>query len=170
MTELVKKITAKGIVPDLAERVKTPGDLYDADEKTIVATPVFHVYGLARKYDAERSQYGEYLRFTGDFEAVNLKTGEVHRAGSMILPDIAENVLAGAMNTEGAQAVQFALEIGVKPSKSPVGYDYTVKPLVENREAEDALTTLRAASRAALPAPSKSDGEQVADNAAGKKK
>lgn len=154
---IAKKITVKGLVPDLK----------DIDRATLKGNkPLVHVYGIARGFTPDSSQYGDYIRFNGDFEGVNLETGEAQRAGSMILPEIAQNLLHGVMNAEGNNAVEFALEIGIKPSKSPVGYDYTVKPLIESVEA-DPLKALRGASQKALPAP---EGTPATDSGkAGKK-
>lgn len=144
-SEYVKKLTMKGIVPDLSEQeIKKP-------------TPLAHIFGVARKFKNDRTTYGDFIRFYGSFEAVNVQDGTVQKSGSMILPPIAENLLAGGLAQEGTEAVEFAFEIGVKPSKSPVGYDYTVKPLVENRDT-DPLAALREASQQAqkaLPAPEK---------------
>jgi len=145
--EFLKKITVKGVCPGLKEM-----------EKPEKPDAIMTVFGLVTGAKPDRSDYGDYIRFEGNFEAVDMGTGNAYRSGRMILPGIAEGLLAGAFNGEGVESVQFALEIGIKPSKSPVGYDYTVKPLVESAE-NDPLADLR--GKLSLPAP-KSEPEAAA--------
>jgi hypothetical protein len=141
-TEIVKKITVKAVSGGL--------------EKPEKPTPIMTVYGLLTDSKPDHSDYGDYIRFSGNFEAVNMSNGEHFRSGRLILPGIAEGLLQGALEQEGVESVQFALEIGIKPSKSPVGYDYTVKPLIETSE-NDPLADMR--GKLSLPSP-----ETVANN------
>lgn len=136
MSEIVKKITVKTVCGKF--------------EKPSKASKLMTVYGLANEAKADSSDYGDYVRFKGNFEAVNLATGEVFKSGSMILPEIAEQILSGALSGEDVNGVQFALEIGIKPSTSPVGYDYSVKPVIDTGE-NDPLADLR--GKLSLPAP-----------------
>lgn len=147
--EFLKKITVKGVCGAI-------------DTKPEKAAAIMTVYGLANEAKADRSDYGDYVRFGGSFEAVDMNSGKAYRSGRMILPGIAEGLLAGALSQDNTESVQFALEIGIKPSKSPVGYDYTVKPLVEVGE-NDPLADLR--GKLALPSPEpETETEQTADN------
>lgn len=143
MTEIVKKITVKGIV---GEKIERP-------EK---ARPVAHIYGTVNAMKPGQTQYGNFVRFIGRFEGVNLETGDVTASGALILPGIAENLLAGAISADQAEAVDFAFEVGVKPSKSPVGYDFTVRSLIEHRGA-DPLAAIRheMETMRSLPSPEK---------------
>jgi len=137
MAEILKKITVKAVCGQL-----------DKPEK---ATAIMTIFGLIRQATPDKSDYGDYVRFKGQFEAVDLETGSVYQSGTLILPEIAEGLLFGAVSgmDEDTQ-LQFALEIGLKPSKSPTGYDYTVKPLTDQGTA-DPLADLRA--KLALPSP-----------------
>lgn len=96
-------------------------------------------YGEARSSKIGQTQFGDFLKFSGNFGAVNMKTGERFRSGSLILPAIMENILDSAIKeTEGA--VQFAIEVGVKYSeKGNTGYEYTVRPLLEPSENDPLL-------------------------------
>ncbi len=139
MTEIVKKITVKGVVGD---RIAKP-------EKAVA---LCHIYGVCNGFKAGQTQYGNFVKFSGRFEGMNLETGEVQASGALILPGIAENLLAGVVGEN--ESVEFAFEIGIKPSKSPVGYDFTVKSLIEHR-GSDPLASLRDQVANALPAPAK---------------
>jgi len=137
--DIVSKITVKGICGALKE-----------PEKPV---KLLQVYGLVRSSEVGKTTYGEYIRFRGNFEAVNLETGQMYQSGALILPAIAESLLYGAAaSLEEGSALRFAFEIGIKPSKSPTGYDYTVTPLVEGSE-NDPLADLRSQVKA-LPSSS----------------
>ena len=107
---------------------------------------LMRVLGLATTYETGETQYGEFIAFKGSFEATNLMTGEVFRAGKCFLPDVAANLmsaqLAASSGETGFKGVQFAFEIGYKPSDTLIGYEYTVTPLIEI-DAADPLTALR---------------------------
>lgn len=131
----------------------------------IVACTVAHVYGSARNYVIGSSTYGEYTKFRGDFEAVNLSSGESYRSGNLLLPDVAADLLASALHAAGAKhgrakspgidgddgedalaPIEFAVEIGIRPKTSdkPGGmpYEWTVRPLIEARDS-DPLVSMR---------------------------
>ena len=131
----------------------------------IVDGPVAHIYGSARNYLVGSSTYGEFTKFRGDFEAVNLSTGENYRSQNLLLPDIAAGLLVAALHAAGAKhgttktattpenpgepataPVEFAIEIGVRKTASNKpggrGYEFTLRPLVETRDS-DPLAALR---------------------------
>lgn len=102
-----------------------------------------------------------YVKFLGQFRAINLKTGEVFNSSTMILPQFIEEQLHGILSAGGAQSVEFAVEIsaqGDKPGAKPsaTGYTYSVKPLLQMGE-NSALAALEAkfSNVAKLPAPGK---------------
>lgn len=139
-----------------------------------------HIFGVARNFRLGSSTFGLFHSFIGDFEAVNLKTGEVTKAGRILLPGIAEKLLIERMLAAGATPgkertatekeedgeptktpVEFAFAIGVKPlfekdgktiAERGQGYEYTLHPIVEMKES-DSLTHLREASRKAIAPP-----------------
>jgi len=139
---ILKKLNAKDI---LGGKIARPAE--DDPEKIL-----FDVYGLARRAEVVTTAFGDSMKFRGDFEAVNSETGEVFRSTVMYLPELAADMLANAIG-EGANAVEFGFRIGMKPSDSPVGYEYTIKPLVETRDS-DALESIRGSVKAlAAPEP-----------------
>lgn len=118
---------------------------------------------LARVTDMkpQETQYGPYIDFRGQFEAVNLETGEVHQGSRMIVPTIVEQELEAAFqsaNAEGEGAVLAAFTIGVQPSeRGSMGYEYTLEiaGTKDTGEVEDPFAAIRDNVVKALPAPSK---------------
>lgn len=136
MSNILKKVTVKGVVGD-------PKNIAKQHENN-AQVPLVRVYGLATEFKAKNSEYGDYILFSGQFEATNLLTGEVYRSGSMILPPVAEGPLHGALeNTEGT-SVQFAYEIGLRVDEEMIrGYEFNVKSLIPDDD-HDPLSQLRA--------------------------
>lgn len=116
----------------------------DACKKAPVSIARF--YGQVSKVEYGTGDNGPWVKLKGQIEAVNLLTGVVFRSGAMFLPGVASDALEGQLNgakSEDANAsVQFAIEIGCKKSKSPVGYEYTAGSLIKEDES-DALAQLR---------------------------
>lgn len=142
--EIIKKITAKtvhGAKPKLAR-----------DEKS---REIMKVYGQARTMATGMTDYGAFIKFGGSFEAVNSDTAEVFRSGTMLLPDIAADMLAGQLGGDGVEAVNFAFAIGIKEDEaSATGYVYYCTPLIDAGES-DPLAALKSqlVTANALPAP-----------------
>jgi hypothetical protein len=160
--EIVNKITMKSIGAQPKPR------------SVLVPTDLAHIYGTARTFKEGSSTYGIFRSFIGEFEAVNLETGEVTRSNRVLLPPVAEKLLteqmlqlgakpgrektatdAGTEGTEGSSAVDFAFVISVKPQfekdgKTIVergqGYEYGIRPLIESR-VSDTLAHLREHSK-----------------------
>lgn len=158
---LLKKITVKGVLEK-----KPTAALLGAVNTFAIMT----VFGTATSCKAEKHEFGdgnfsEYNRFRGNFSAVRVSDGEEFRSGTLIMPDVAGDALAGVMMDleEGKASVQFAFFIGIKTSESPIGYEYTAEPLTEPEE-HDPLRVMRKqllgdASAPKLAAPT--EGENV---------
>jgi hypothetical protein len=117
------------------------------------------IMGEATKSTVAQSNYGDFLKFNGNFVGVNMRTGERFRSAALILPQLVEHVLDTAI-TEAGGPVEFALEIGVKYSeKGNTGYVYTIKPLLEPSETDPMERLLSKVSGMialpALPPPAK---------------
>lgn len=116
-----------------------------------LVTPLARIYGIAGAFKPGMGSTPDgtqkpYIKFLGQFKAVNLKTGEVFQSASMILPGFIEEQLHGAMTADGTRSVEFAWEIsaqGDQPGKkkSATGYTYNAKPLLDVGE-NSALTAL----------------------------
>lgn len=156
--EMIGKISIKGIGAQPA-----PGSVKEPRE-------IAKIFGSARQFAVGTTTYGDFVKFKGDFEAINMATGETFRSNSLLVPQILENMLVQALLDAGARAgktktakdaevqgdpatapVEFAVIVGVRPAGSKdgaapagTGYEFTLKPLVELRDS-DPLAHLRQA-------------------------
>ena len=147
-------------------------------EKPEKATKLFTVIGVAHRTRRGDGDNGPWVSLIGRFEATNILTGEVSTAPQCFLPKPMDEILAfqleemePLLDSDGkvqldaddnertkrvTESVQFAYEIGVKPTDTPIGYEYTTNTIVEPGGA-DPLAELRGALPK-LPAPSKKKG------------
>lgn len=149
--EIVRKLTIKGIIGgkvDIEKVLKKEGKKMD----------LCSIYGIARRFKADQSDLGSFVRFYGRFRAVNLETGEVTEAPQIIVPGIVQDQLYAAMGNEAeVKEVQFAVRVGVKyDPEAATKYVYYAQTLEEPSES-DPLEMLGAKLRdqKALPAPKK---------------
>lgn len=127
------------------------------------AYPLMQVYGHAQRVKEGTTDFGSYQKLLGQFEAVNLATGQVFQSPQCIMPEPANGMVAGQLLGDNpAEQVSFALEIGIKRDESSsVGYTYTTKQLVKAQDA-DPLADLRGKVKA-LEAPKEKDEPPVID-------
>lgn len=117
-------------------------------------------YGIIDGVIDGNAQYGAYTKFHGDFEAVNLQTGEVFCAPACILPGKDDVQLLrkafDAALAAGNPSVQFAIDYKVIPSdKGTLGYTYVGVDALKPKGI-DPLLALRNALPKQLAAPRKS--------------
>lgn len=149
---VVKKITVKTVC----------GRLEKPTENKIV----MRLFGQANGKQAGQSNLGEYVAVLGTFEAINTTTGEAMRSGRAILPPLVTDLIIGQLTDKGT--VQFALDIGIKPSTSPVGYDYFCKPLIDSGDS-DPLSALKKQVASAETKPEEKPADKpAADKPKGK--
>lgn len=134
------------------ERAKT--------EKTRVGVATF--IGIAtgtKMVENQNEPEKPYVAVTGNFEAVNLYTGEIYRSGILYLPtglhDLVVNMLDQVKGDEDRSkfdkaAVEFALQIDAEPADNAAGYQYVGKSLLPPQKA-DALSHLRALTAGIVP-------------------
>lgn len=128
---LIRQITVKTI--------KAQPKPHSIEEDALIAT----LYGRCTEKKVGTSDYGDFIRFKGEFEAVNAESGETFRAGNMIVPGVLEGLLDSAITADENNAVDFAVEVWVEPSdRGNTGYTYSIKPLIQPEES-DALAQLR---------------------------
>jgi hypothetical protein len=112
----------------------------------------------ATSYEIVPTDVGESCRLEGGFEGINILTGEEYRSPELFLPHVAESIVismlktANDINTEISEEeathqtkkgqiktkrfvfrneIETAIDIIVSHSDSPVGYEYSAKPLVQ---------------------------------------
>lgn len=158
--EVANKLTVAGLGLTKEFLQKLLADKAEGD--TVVVASIF---GKATSYDAKQSKLDptrEDIAFKGEFEGVNMITGEVVNAPKAYLPGAAEGATKNAIDQLGeGEAVIFGCEIAVKKkASSAVGYVFGVSvpkhptaqdPLAEIREQMKSLSTANAVP--ALEAP-----------------
>jgi hypothetical protein len=144
---VARKITVSDVCGKIpAHSIKEPKALMNVLAKITSATP-------------QETQFGPYLDFRGQFEAVNLETGEVLRGSRMIMPSLIEQELSAALEeaeqTDGG-VVLAAFTVGVEPSeRGSTGYAYTLTVAeIGGDEVADPFAGFREIAVASLPAPS----------------
>lgn len=137
---LVNKLSIKKVIGKIRatkeETIKENGK----DVKILVVEDnpaIMRVVGVARKFEIGESDFGEYTKFVGTFQATDLRDNKDYRSGNCFLPEVATDMLRQAIiDNEGSQ-VEFGFDIGVigRPELA-IGYEYTVTPLIEATEAD----------------------------------
>jgi len=120
MSNIVSKLSASTMGVDLS------------DART-VAKAYFQVIGRATSVETEKGTPAHnepWNKLRGEFEGVNLATGEIFVSSACFLPTAVTGLIVAQLVDESS-VVEFAFEIGTKPSKTPVGYEYTVKELFQ---------------------------------------
>lgn len=152
MSALTKKLSTAKIVGKINVR-KLPED------GTIVN--LYTVIGMAVGTKSGTSDFGDWTGLVGQFEAVNLETGERFASANLFLPDVAQGLIEAQLANAENHQVQFAFVIGaMADSNSPVGYSYTAQPIL-SPDAKDPLADLRA-SVLQLEAPKKATAKKSA--------
>lgn len=119
---------------------------------------VMRVAGRLASVETDTSQYGEFKRFTGSFNAVNLLTGAEYFSSKLVLPGVSEEVLNTSwenyVEQEGdeAESITFAIDVTIIPVQDPSPgsskYTWGCENLIES-QVEDPMKKLMAS----LPAP-----------------
>jgi hypothetical protein len=145
-TTQLRKITIKSVLGSKFE----PEDVNLKEKRSV---KLLRVYGVIAKTRAEASDLGPFVRFLGEFEAVNLLTGEMFSAPACILPKFLEDQLAPACEPD-KMPVTFAVEIGAVYNKDvPTKFMYTAQPLVETVSSAPMKQLKEQLSKLALPSP-----------------
>lgn len=153
--KVIKKITAKEVCGDVKKLVNL--NMKDGELPEGLAIPLMRVVGKCDRTQIKTTDIGESLLLLGNFEGINIATGEVFRSGRCYLPEVAADMIAGMLLDDSVSAVEFGFDIGVITDPSSiVGYTWEVTPLVEPQD-DDALSRLSKSLPALpkLPAPEK---------------
>lgn len=130
---LVKKISAKAVMGDVKKMVR---DHADGD-----VVPLLNAYGRATGFKTGSSDHGNWTSFIGNFEAVNLMTGEEFQARQIFLVEPLQGMLLDQLS--GAESVDFAYTLAVVVNeKLPTGYEYRITPITELKRSDE-LESLR---------------------------
>lgn len=150
--KMIRKITIKdcGAAPDIKKLISA-GDT-DAARKM----DLLEIFGAARKSAPGETDKGPFIRFIGDFKAINLETGEVFRSTRCILPNFVGEQVWSAMKADASgKEVEcaFGFRIGAHFDETAVTkYVYDVTPLLPIAE-NDAISMIEQAARSGSPLP-----------------
>ncbi len=123
---LIKKISVKTVAGNIKNMIAAQPE---GEEKPI---PVMRVYGVASRTATGESDNGSWTAFIGQFKAINLIDGTEHNSGKLFLPDVAGDLLEGALLASETNSVEFGFDIIAVPDDvSAPGYVYDAEPLIE---------------------------------------
>jgi len=142
----VKKITTAlcGVSAQVAESTALAGDGEEV--------PVLRVGGRITGSEAGKTAISEYIKFKGEFEAINAVTDQHYRSQNLIVPSVAEQMLAD-LSANGEEVTQFGLDITVVKNDTTKGgykFRYGVRSLTSPR-VKDALSQLMESFDNAVP-------------------
>lgn len=107
---------------------------------------LYQVIGQANKIRTGMGDNGPWTAFCGMMEA-NTPDGEVVRSGEVFLPggvsDMLESQLLNMQKEDPSAQIQFAFEIGVFESQTPIGYEFDVVSLMKEESSPDPLESLK---------------------------
>jgi len=156
MSEILRKLTIRNCgwpVADIKDALtieKTDATSGKKSYRMDGEKALLKIVGRSTAAKPGQSDNGEYVKLLGSFHAVNLVTGETFESGQCILPNFVSEQLAAALVE--SQAVEFALEIGVKADDASVtGYVFTVRPLIKPEPTDGMRKLLAAAGMSAPP-------------------
>lgn len=140
--KLLKKISSQTVCPDLLTRLDVAG----APRELVL----YDVYGMVADIKRGSTEKGEWLKFTGQFEAIVDKTGEIYQSGAIFIPQPFEDMLYSevcrAKEADPNGTVQFACRVSIVPPTkgkvSATGYEYRCTPLIDSSE-ESPLAKMR---------------------------
>jgi len=145
------KTKACGLPPELLEKTALDGNGSEV--------PVLRIGGRITSAEKGKTGIGEYTKFKGEFEGINILTGEHYRSQGLTVTPVAEQLLSDIFSDGKEGAVQFGLDITVvkhdSAQKGGWKFKYGVKSLASSKT-KDALSQLMDSfdEVAALPAPS----------------
>ena len=135
-----KKINTQSVGLALAQ---LEGIAKEADPK---AVPVMRVWGMVHAKTPGVSQFGSYIKFSGEFGALNLVNGEEFRSQNLLLPQVGEAVVNSLFEraAKDGGVAEVGLDVCVEFNNSAKGgtkFRYVVKPIVEFK-GDDALSVM----------------------------
>jgi hypothetical protein len=150
--EVLRKITVKSVMGKDFVYMK------DTDLVKKKKADLMRVYGCVTTIKPGSSDYGPFVRFVGEFKAVNVITGEMFVSPAAILPRFLEEQVAGACSPENLP-VTFGFDIGIKlavDSKSGIDkYEFTASPVLIPKSSNAMIALEETMAQKALPAPIK---------------
>lgn len=127
--------------------------------------PLANIIGQATGFEAGATEYGEFIKFRGQFRGTNLTTGETMDAPAVILPAHLGTVLRSALEgkTIDVRSVDFAFGISARyDATAATKYVYDCRSLLAPA-ASDPLAALESQVKASLALEAPKDDKNVVD-------
>lgn len=130
MSAFLKKLSPKiilgGVTPDAPPR----------DHKG--PQWLFNIIGICTGKAEGDSDYGHYIAMLGDFQGVNLATGEEFRTQTKCyMPDVVLFPVINRLGMDGVTSVSFGYKVGVlRDDTAATKYVYVAEPLAELQQAD----------------------------------
>jgi len=125
-------------------------------------TQLYTVFGQTNSTETGTTNFGEWVGFIGDFEAVRTADGKRFKSNRLILQEPAQTLLMNALGAvkrqDPAGSVTFAFNVGKKTSQRWVdtnegnSYEYTIESIISVKK-HDPLAHMRKALLPHLPRP-----------------
>jgi len=114
--------------------------------------PLYSVIGFVHGGKPGATEYGEFIKFHGQFRATNAADGVITDAPTLIIPNFLAEALWAVVNAPGRQSpVQIALKFGVQyDTAANTKYRFRIENLLAPSE-HDPLEMLAAAVAAGQP-------------------
>ena len=149
----VRKLSAKAIIANVKQLAK---DTFGDDESkpkdgAPLTLPLYRVIGVVDGFKTGTSDFGDWVAFTGEFEA-ETPSGEVYISRKCFIPDPAQGMLETALAEH--DTIEIAFDISIKWAKNAYGYEYVCIPVLPVKRS-DALLSLKDKIAGTLPAPEK---------------
>lgn len=110
--------------------------------------PIARLYGKLSevRYQDDKAKGQIYTYFVGNFEAINMQSGEVYKSGKLFLPkgisELVEDGVKKGREKDPNASISFAFQVNSIKAKNPIGYSYKVLQL-KPVEPEDELKAIR---------------------------
>lgn len=147
-----KKLNVKKIHGDVKAAIIAAGGRPDqlGDDGRVVASAnwveLIRVVGIVSGFRVGTTQYGNWISFTGDdLAAINSVNGEIYKGRELLLPDEATILLTDPVKQAvlDGKTVKVALAVEAQLTRTVVGYQYRVNPLMPiEAAASEALSML----------------------------
>lgn len=121
---------------------------------------LMRVVGIASGISTGEGDNGPWTGLKGQFRATNLVTGEEFSSGKCFLPNIAQDMIVGALMAETSNAVEFAFDVSaIFDETAATSYVYSAESLIPPTE-NDPLAMLYKGLQAQLPLKSAPDAQE----------
>lgn len=151
MAKILKKISISTIVSMKVKELRT----YAEEHKR---APLARIMGICKKVEIGEGDNGEFKKFSGDFRAVNLLTGEESISTVCFLASPVDELLYNQIQSlidEGEKnpEARFGFDIYIEESeKSTTGYTYVVETLMQAEPTDPMKELMKEFESKPLPA------------------